>query len=146
MEQNAKDLLKRISLKVENLTDKKITKVTHAPQKKQWLAHIHQNKPYWEDISWRVQEPNDKGESEVHLGFYSAEPASGFDENLNKAEALAKGNVNHVVKNENGIRLVWKVNLNDKSALDQLFEKISEILPEFMALAIVPYSELMVVS
>jgi hypothetical protein len=136
MEQNAIDLLKRISLKVDALTDTKISKVTYAPQKKQWLAKIHQDKPYWEDISWRVQEPNDKGETEVHLGFYSAEPTFGFNEILNKVEALSKDNVNHIIKNENGIRLVWKINLNDKSELDQLFEKISAILPEFIALAL----------
>ena len=136
MEQNAIDLLKRISLKVDALTDTKISKVTYAPQKKQWLAKIHQDKPYWEDISWRVQEPNDKGETEVHLGFYSAEPTVGFNEILNKVEALSKDNVNHIIKNENGIRLVWKVNLNENPALNQLFEKISSILPEFIALAL----------
>lgn len=136
MEQNAKDLLKRISLKVDDLTDTKISKVTYAPQKKHWLAKIHQDKPYWEDISWRVQEPNDKGETEVHLGFYSAEPAVGFNEIVNKVEALSKNNVNHIIKNENGIRLVWKVNLNENFALNQLFEKISAILPEFIALAL----------
>ena len=136
MEQNAIDLLKRISLKVDALTDTKISKVTYAPQKKQWLAKIHQDKPYWEDISWRVQEPNDKGETEVHLGFYSAEPTVGFNEILNKVEALSKDNVNHIIKNENGIRLVWKVNLNENPALNQLFEKISAILPEFIALAL----------
>jgi hypothetical protein len=135
MEENAKNLLKRISKKAESLTDKKITRVAHAPQKKQWVAHIHQNKPHWEDITWRVQEPHKNGDTEVHLGFYSAQPGPGFSEGLRDAETLANGKVSHIIKNENGIRLVWRTNLNDNNALERLFESIVSLMPEFIRIA-----------
>ena len=135
MEQNAKQLLKRISEKVSTLTDKQISQVAHAPKENEWRAYIWQSKPHWEDITWRVKEPNAKGETEVHLGFYSAKPSEELAQSIAKAEELAKGKVSHVIKNENGIRLVWKVNLNDVSSLDKLFEQINNLLSSFLDIA-----------
>lgn len=136
MEQNAKQLLKRISNKVGALTDKEISRVSHAPQEKEWRAYIFQTKPHWEDIAWRVKEPNARGEAEVHLGFFSAKPSEVLNDAIEKAETLAKGHVNHIVKNENGIRLVWKVNLNNENLLDKLFEQISDLLVPFFEIAL----------
>jgi len=135
MEQNAKQLLKRISNQVSTLTDKKISQVAHAPKENEWRAYIWQSKPHWEDIAWRVKEPKAKGETEVHLGFYSAIPSEELVQSITKAEELAKGKVSHVIKNENGIRLVWKVNLNDSNSLDKLFEEISNLLGSFLDIA-----------
>jgi len=135
MEQNAKQLLKRISEKVGTLTDKKISQVAYAPNYNEWRAYIWQTRPHWEDITWRVKEPNNRGEAEVHLGFYSAQPSEALNNAIEKAEALSKGKVNHVVKNENGIRLVWKENLNDIAALDKLYLNLEGLLNDFLAIA-----------
>lgn len=135
MEQNAKQLLKRISEKVGTLTDKKISQVAHAPKENEWRAYIWQTKPDWEDIAWRIKEPNNRGEAEVHLGFYSAKPTEELAQAISQSEELAKGKVSHVIKNENGIRLVWKVNLNDSNSLDKLFEEISNLLGSFLDIA-----------
>jgi hypothetical protein len=136
MEQNAKQLLRRISEKVSNLTDKQISKVAHAPNYNEWRSYIWQNKPHWEDISWRVKEPNAKGNTEVHLGFYSSNPGDNFFEIIDKAEIIAKGKIAGVIKNENSIRLVWNVNLNNNEAIEQVFMQISTVLPEFLQLAL----------
>ena len=101
MEQNAKQLLKRISEKVGTLTDKKISQVAHAPKENEWRAYIWQTKPHWEDIAWRIKEPNNRGGAEVHLGFYSAKPSEELAQAISKSEELAKGKVSHVIKNEN---------------------------------------------
>ena len=135
MEQIAKQLLKRISEKASTLTDKKISQVAHAPKENEWRAFISQAKPHWEDIAWRVKEPNSRGEAEVHLGFYTAKPAEELTQAITRAEELAKGKVNHVIKNENGIHLVWKVNLNDSNSLDKLFEDISNLMSSFLDIA-----------
>jgi hypothetical protein len=136
MEQNAKNLLKRISEKVSTLTEKKISLVAHASKENEWRAYMWQSKPHWEDIAWRVKEPNAKGETDVHLGFYSAKPSEDLAQSMAKAEGLAKGNVNYVIKNENGIRLVWKVNLNDEISLDKLYVQISNLLNSFLEIAL----------
>jgi hypothetical protein len=136
MEQNAKQLLRRISEKVTNLTDKKISRVAHAPNYNEWRSYIWQNKPHWEDISWRVKEPNVKGNTEVHLGFYTSNPSDHFFEIIDKAEIIAKGKSAGVIKNENSIRLVWNVNLNDNEDIEQVCMQISTILPEFLQLAL----------
>lgn len=135
MEQNAKQLLKRISDKIGSLTDKEISRVSHAPQEKEWRAYIAQKAPHWEDIAWRVKEPNSKGEAEIHLGFYTANPSEALNNAVEKVEALSKGKVNHVVKNENGIRLVWKENLNDSTALDKLYLNLEGLLNDFLVIA-----------
>jgi len=59
----------------------------------------------------------------VHLGFCSAQTSEELVHAVAKAEELLKGEVNHLLKNENGVRLVWKVNLKDKNLLNKLFEK-----------------------
>lgn len=135
MEQNAKQLLSRISEKIGTLTDKEISRVSHAPNENEWRAYISQKEPYWQDIAWRVKEPNAKGEAEVHLGFYSAKPSEALNNAIEKSEALAKGKVNHVVKNENGIRLVWKANLNDSVSLDTLYLTMAGLINDFLAAA-----------
>jgi len=136
MEQNAKQILKRISEKVSTLTDKKISQIAHAPNHNEWRAYIWQTKPHWEDIAWRVKEPNMKGEAEVHLGFYSAKPSEELSKAISEAEELAKGKVTHLIKNENGIRLVWIVNLIDENALENLFYNINISLDKFIAIAL----------
>jgi len=136
MEQNAKQLLKRISEKVGTLTNKKISQVAHAPSHNEWRAYIWQTKPHWEDIAWRVKEPNNRDEAEVHLGFYSAKPTEELAKAIAKAEELAKGNANHVIKNENGIRLVWIVSLNNQPNIDFIINKIFSILSIFMETAL----------
>jgi hypothetical protein len=135
IEHNAKQLLKRISEKIGELTDKEISRVSYAPNYNEWRAYISQHDPYWEDITWRVKEPNAKGEAEVHLGFYSAQPSEALSGAIEKAEALAKGKVDHVVKNKNGIRLVWQENLNDIVALDKLYLNLEGLLNDFLAIA-----------
>lgn len=135
MNQNAKQFLTRISEKVSTLTDKPISQVAHAPKENEWRAYIWQRTP-WEDIAWRVKEPNANGDAEVHLGFYSSKPGEGFSEGLDNAEQLAKGKVSHIVKNENGIRFVLKVNLNDTKSLKKVEGTILELLPEFIPLAL----------
>jgi hypothetical protein len=136
MEQNAKQILKRISEKVSTLTDKKISQIAHAPNHNEWRAYIWQTKPHWEDIAWRVKEPNMKGEAEVHLGFYSAKPSEELSKAISEAEELAKGNVAHLLKNENGIRLVWIVNLMDENASEILFSNINVFLDNFIPIAL----------
>jgi hypothetical protein len=135
MNQNAKQFLTRISEKVSTLTDKTISQVAHAPKENEWRAYIWQRAP-WEDIAWRIKEPNANGEAEVHLGFYSSKPGEGFSEGLDNAEQLAKGKVSHIVKNENGIRFVWNVNLSDTKGLKKVEDTILELLPEFIPLAL----------
>jgi hypothetical protein len=135
MEQNAKQLLKRISEKVETLTDNKISQVAHAPIENEWRAYIWQKAP-WKDIAWRVKEPNIRGEAEVHLGFYSSKPDEDLSTGIDKTEMLAKGKVSHLIKNENGIRLVWKVNFNELTEIETVERTIMELLPEFIPLAL----------
>jgi len=132
MEQNAKKLLKTISEKVTTLTDKKISHVAYAPKYNEWRAYISQTKPFWEDITWRVKEPNIKGIAEFHLGFYSAKPDSRFKEIIDDVELLGKGKVNHFIKKDNGIRLVWSVNLNDSIQILELQNNVLEILTPFL--------------
>jgi len=136
MEQNAKQLLKRISEKVGALTDKKISQVAHAPSHNEWRAYICQTQPHWEDIAWRVKEPNNRGEAEVHLGFYSAKPSKELDQAIAQTEELFKGKVCHLVKNENGIRLVWSVKLNNEDAHDKLLDQINSMLSSFLEVAL----------
>jgi hypothetical protein len=136
MEQNAKKLLKLISDKVSTLTDKKISQIAHAPNYNEWRAYIWQTKPHWEDIAWRVKEPNLKGHAEVHLGFYSAKPSEELSKAISEVEELAKGRVTHLIKNENGIRLVWIVNLMDENALEILFSNIIVFLDNFITIAL----------
>jgi hypothetical protein len=136
MEQTAKSLLKRISDQVSTFTDKKISQVSHASRENEWRAYICQSKPHWEDIAWRVKEPNVKGEAEVHLGFYSALPNELLADTISEAEKLSKGTVSHLVKNENGIRLVWKVNLIDEKYLEKVFTEINNLLGEFLHLTL----------
>lgn len=135
MEQNAKNFLKRISDLASSLTTKKISKVAHSHKFNEWHAYIWQNKPYWEDITWRVKEPTHSGEAEVHLGFYSSRPTSSLENAIQQAETLGKGKVSHVLKKENGIRLVWSTNLNSEEKLNSLFEIVSSILPDFLQIA-----------
>jgi len=49
---------------------------------------------------------------------------------------LAKGKVSYIVKNENGTRFVWKVNLNDTKGLNKVEDTIFELLPDFIPLAL----------
>jgi len=132
MEQNAKKLLKLISEKVSTLTSKKISQVAHAPKENEWRAYICQTKPHWEDIAWRVKEPNLKGEAELHIGFYSAKPSEELAQAIAKAEELSKGKISHILKNEYGIRLVWHVNLNDPQIIGKIQDEIFSILVVFM--------------
>ena len=132
MEQIAKQLLKRISDKAETLTSNKITKVSHSENNQEWRAYISQSNPHWEDISWRVKEPNKKGDSEVHLGFYSEIPSDQLTNAIKKTEKLGERIVDQIIKNDNGIRLVWKVNLNDNSALEKVEVAILKLLPDFL--------------
>jgi len=120
---------------VSILTDKRISQVAHAPNYNEWRAYLSQTKPHWEDISWRVKEPNVRGEAEVHLGFYSARPSEELAHAIDKAEELAKGRVSHVIKNENGIRLVWKVDLNYENAIDNVFIQLNSMLSSFLDIA-----------
>jgi len=136
MEQIAKQLLKRVSEKVETLTDHKITKVAYSKSFKEWRAYISQSKPHWEDITWRVKEPDNQGNSEIHLGFYSEMPSDQLTISIQKAENLGKGIVDKIIENDNGIRLVWKLNLNDKSALEKVEVAILKLLPEFLKIAL----------
>jgi hypothetical protein len=135
MEVRAKSLLKRISDQVSTFTDKKISQVSHAPRENEWRAYISQSKPHWEDIAWRVKEPNLKGEAEVHLGFYTEIPIDELANAVEKIEKLGEGKVDQVVKNENGIRLVWNVNLNDNLTIDKIERTIFNLLPEFITIA-----------
>jgi hypothetical protein len=132
MEQIAKQLIKRISDAVTTLTDKKISQLAHAPSENEWRAYIAQTQPHWEDIAWRVKEPNAKGETEVHLGFYSAKPSEGLSKTILDVEELSKGIVSNVIKNENGIRLVWVVNLNNQAEIDITADKILSIISPFI--------------
>jgi hypothetical protein len=136
MDHIAKFLLKRISDKVKTLTDKQISKVAHAPNYNEWRAYICQNKPHWEDISWRVKEPTAKGHTEFHLGFYTSNPNENFFETIDRAEIIAKGKTSSVLKFENGIRLIWKLNLNDNESIEQVVIDVSSILPDFLRLAL----------
>ncbi len=136
MEQNAKKILKQISEKVSTLTEIKISQVAYAPKENEWRAYIAQTKPHWEDIAWRVKEPNMKGEAEVHLGFYSAKPSEILFQAISGTEELSKGKISHIIKNENGIRLVWQVNLNNQQNIDILLDKIFSLLSIFMYTAL----------
>lgn len=138
MEQAAKNLLKRISEVVESITSRKATPVTHAPKYNEWRAYLCQAKPrtHWEDIAWRVKEPNLSGMAEVHLGIYSAKTVDGLSEAIEKIEALGKGIVSHVIKRESGISLVWNVRLNNSSEIDKLFDQIKGIIPQFLEIAL----------
>jgi hypothetical protein len=136
MEQTAKSFLKRITDQVSTYTDKKISKVAHAPKENEWRAYLWQSKPHWEDIAWRVKVPNVKGETEVHLGFYSEQPPEELYQAIAKADELARGMVSHIIKNENGIRLVWNANLNDEISLNNLYGQISNLLSSFLSIAL----------
>ena len=67
MEQTSKQLLKKISEKVATLTDKKISQIAHAPKESEWRTYISQSEPHWEDIAWRVKEPNSNGGFDCEL-------------------------------------------------------------------------------
>jgi hypothetical protein len=136
MQQIAKQFLKRISLKVSTLTHKTISQVAHAPNHNEWRAYIWQTKPHWEDLAWRVKEPKINGISEVHLGFYSEKLVPGLSEAIDQTEALGKGIVDHVIKSDSGIRLVWQVSLNNTEDLDMLYNTIEGILPEFLEIGL----------
>jgi hypothetical protein len=135
MEKHAKQLLKKISEFFSTLTDKKISQVAHSSNQYEYHAYIAQNKPHWEDITWRVKDPKENGDTEFHLGFYTEKPEEEFQDILIETEKLSLGIVSHVIKNENGIRLVWNINLNDSKAINELHDQVIKITPDFLKLA-----------
>lgn len=135
MEQSAKYLLKKITEKVALLTDKKISQISYAPKENEWRAYICKSKPHWEDIAWRVKEPNENGEAEFHIGFFSAIPNVELNLAIKKVEELTKEMNRKLIINENGVRLIWMINLKEQTAINKLLVLIYEILPAFLNIA-----------
>lgn len=131
MEKIAKEILRRISEKIGVLTTKQISRVAYSSKYNEWHAYISQSKPHWEDISWRVKEPNEIGNTEIHVGFYSAQPSPIIEQIIQKTEILGKGKVDNITKNHNGIRLIWNCNLNSESDTATKLNSIIELLPDF---------------
>ena len=136
MEHKAKQFLKKISESVASLTDKHISQVSYSPKEQEWRAYIAQGKPHWEDIAWRIKEPNNNGKSEFHLSIYSAKPGQSFSEAIEKIDNLSKGKVNKLIKYEKGISLIWEFNLDQEKHLRDLYEAVNLLLASFMDIAL----------
>ena len=130
MEQ-AINLLDQLSQKIATLTTKKIPKISFSKNDNEWRTFISQSKPHWEDISWRVKVPNESGESEVHLGFYSAKTSDLLNSAIIDVTNEFQSKTDNIIKNENGIRLVWNVNVNDPASIDKLVTAINDISTNF---------------
>ena len=135
MEKIAKKILKEISEKVSLLTDQRISRIAHAPNYREWRAYICQNAPFWEDITWRVKEPNSTGESEIHIGFYSTLHSEELTHAITLVEELATGHNTGIKKNQNGIRLIWTVQLENDTSIDNALTSLNSLLPSFFNLA-----------
>jgi hypothetical protein len=130
MEQ-AINLLDHLSQKIATLTTKKIPKISYSKNDNEWRTFVSQSKPHWEDIAWRVKVPNESGESEVHLGFYSAKTSDLLNSAIIDVTNEFQSKTDNIIKNENGIRLVWNVNVNDPESIDKVVTAITDIITNF---------------
>lgn len=135
MEQQAKAILKKISEKISSYTDKKITKVTFSEEYNEWRSYICQTKPYWIDITWRVKNPDDSGQTELHLGYYSKQVTANLTSSIEQASNFFNNIVDRFIKTNNGIRLVWNLNLNDANIINKVTDTVDTILENFLGLA-----------
>ena len=131
MEQ-AINLIDQLSQKIATLTTKKIPKISFSKKDNEWRTFISQSKPHWEDISWRIKVPNESGESEVHLGFYSAKTSDLLNSAIIDVTNEFQSKTDNIIKNENGIRLVWNVNVNDPASIDKVVTAINDISTNFL--------------
>jgi hypothetical protein len=133
MEKNAKDFLKRISNLVETIVKEKSSIVSASKKANEWRAYLSQSKPHWEDITWRIKFPDtNDGKTRFQLGFYSAEPNEKFNDAILVSKKIFEGKNDDVIQNENGLRLIWNIDLNDLSSLNVLQDTIENNLKEFI--------------
>ena len=125
------NLIDQLSQKITTLTTKKIPKISFSKKDNEWRRFISQWKPHWEDITWRVKVPNESGESEVHLGFYSAKTSDILNTAIIEVSNEFQSKTDNIIKNENGIRLVWNVNVNDPESIDKVVTAITDIITNF---------------
>ena len=135
-EQNAIEIIKQISKQISPLTKKKISKLQFNKKDNEWLSYLSQNSPHWEDLTCRVKFPDESGESEIHVGFYSAESTGNLQNVIETIDSQFNTKSDSVDKNENRIRLIWKVNLNDSSTIEKALEAIKPIIFDFTSLAL----------
>ncbi len=132
MERIAKDIIKKISDEISTHTSQQISRVAYASKINEWHAYISQSKPHWEDLTWRIKDADERGVSEVHLGFYSACSSKELIKCIEQTEFVAKDlvseSVDRIQKSENGIRIIWKVNLMDNTALEKVYEEIQKLI------------------
>ena len=87
-------------------------------------------------MTCRVKFPDESGESEIHIGFYSAESTDKLQNVIETIDSQFNTKSDSVDKNENRIRLIWKVNLNDTSTIEKALEAINPIIFDFTSLAL----------
>ena len=133
VDQLAKSFLINVTEAVEAFTLHKITTPIWSRKYNTWKSYTYQTKPHWEDISWRVKEPDENGVAEITFGFYSAKPTKKQLTAIKKFDEISKGYVDQVLKTSNGVNLVWKKNLNNQKEIDEVIKKISMLLPELMS-------------
>jgi hypothetical protein len=132
VDQLAKSFLIKVTEAVVAFTLHKITTPVWSSKYNTWKSFTYQTKPHWEDISWRVKQPDENGDAELTFGFYSAKPTKKQLVAIKKFEKISEGHVDQIVKSDNGINLVWKKNLNNQQEIDEVLKKISALLPELM--------------
>ena len=140
IEEQAKELLNKISSKVEEVTGIAPSRVSKSDKLKRWSAFIRVESPR-EEFLWSVGYPDDHGVSAIRIGTWVSQPSSVQQEAYDAIESvLTKKFPEHTVdRNEKGIALEIKLNTKaDSQKLDENLLKITHniqsLIPTFYEL------------
>ena len=140
IEEQAKELLSKISTKVEEVTGIAPSRVTKSDKMKRWSAFIRVESPR-EEFLWSVGYPDDHGVSAIRIGPWVSQPSSDQQEVYDAIESMLTNQLpEHAVdRNEKGIALEIKLNTKaDSQKLDENLLKIAhtiqDLIPAFYEL------------
>lgn len=126
--ENAKYLIEQISQKVFSLTDLRITKASFSTKENEWRAYIHQTKPHWEDIAWRVKLNKNNTEGQIQLTVFSSRPPSNFIQISESIEELVVSNQFSQIdiRTDKSIAIGWMIDDIENGYMIQV--KLGQIL------------------
>ena len=140
IEEQAKELLNKISSKVEEVTAVAPSRVSKSDKLKRWSAFIRVESPR-EEFLWSVGYPDDHGVSAIRIGTWVSQPSSDQQEVYDALESMLTNQFpEHTVdRNEKGIALEIKLNMKaDSQKLDENLLKITHniqsLIPTFYEL------------
>ena len=140
IEEQAKELLNKISSKVEEVTAVAPSRVSKSDKLKRWSAFIRVESPR-EEFLWSVGYPDDHGVSAIRIGTWVSQPSSDQQEVYDAIESMLTNQLpeHEVDRNEKGIALEIKLNTKaDSQKLDENLLKIThniqDLIPAFYEL------------